>query len=174
MKNLILTLTLTASIAAPLSLSAQEAKPERPKREGAPGEGRPGGPGGPGGGQRVSPEERMKRMTEALGLSQEQQDKVKKIMEEGREEFGKLRDVPEAERREKFGAAMKAQNDKILGVLTPEQQEKYKKIVEERMRQGGGRPGGPGGPGGPRGEGRKPGGEGEKKAEGGAKPEEKK
>lgn len=171
MKNLILTLTLAASIAAPLSLNAQEPKPERPKqgREGGPGEGRPGGPGG-GGGQRVSPEERLKRLTEALTLTQEQQDKVKKIFEEGREEFGKLRDVPEDQRREKGRELFEKQNEKIMGVLTPEQQGKYKEI-QERMRQGG-RPGGPGGPGGPRGEGGK--GDGGKRPDGGAKPEEKK
>lgn len=158
MKNLILTLTLAASIAAPLTLNAQEPKPERPKREGAPGgEGRPGGPGG----ARFSPEDRLKRMTEQLSLTQEQQDKVKAIFEGGREEMGKLRDLPESERRAKFGEFMKSQNEKVLAVLTPEQQEKYKAAMAERMKQGGQRPGGPRGEGG-------------RKPEGGAKPEEKK
>lgn len=168
MKNLILTLTVAASIAAPLTLNAQEPKPERPKqgREGAPGGERPGGPGG----GRFTPEERVKRMTEQLSLTEEQQGKVKKIMEDGQAEMAKLREVPEGERREKFGAFMKSQNEKVMAVLTPEQQEKYKKAMEERMRQGGQRPGGPEGR---RGEGgRKP--DGEKKPEGGAKPEEKK
>ncbi len=153
MKKLILTLTLAASIAAPLTLTAQDAKPERPKREGG-----PAGQGGQGG--RMNPEERLKKMTEMLTLTQEQQDKVKTIMESGREEMGKLRDLPEDQRREKFGEFMKAQNEKIMAVLTPEQQEKYKAAMAERMKQGGG-------PGGPRGE-------GGKKPEGGAKPEEKK
>lgn len=162
MKKLLLTLTLAASVAAPLTLTAQEAKPERPKREGGPGA--PGGPGGQGGPGRMNPEERLKRMTEALSLTQEQQDKVKAIMESGREEMAKLREVPEGERRAKFGEFMKSQNEKIMAVLTPEQQEKYKKAMEERMKQAGERGGG---------EGRKPG-EGGKKPEGGAKPEEKK
>jgi len=159
MKKLLLTLTVAASVAAPLTINAQDAKPERPKREG--GAGAPGGPGGQGGPGRLSPEERLKRMSEALSLTQEQQDKVKAIFEGGREEMGKLREAPEGERREKFRAFMESQNQKIMGVLTPEQQEKYKGIIAERMKQAGQRgPGGPGGEGG-----RKP--EGEKKPEGG-------
>ena len=153
------TLTLSVAAAALLTLPslglAADEKPagERPKR--------PEGGGGPGG--RVSPEERMKKMTEQLGLSQDQQDKIKAIFEGGREEMAKLKDTPEDQRRAKFGEFMKAQNEKVLAVLTPEQQEKYKTAMAERMKQGGG----PGGPGGKRGE-RKP---GEKKPEGGAKPE---
>lgn len=156
MKNLILTLTLAASVATPLTLIAQEAKPERPKQ---------GREAGPGGGPRMNPEERLKFMTEKLSLTSEQQDKVKAIFESGREEAGKLREVPEGERREKFGAFMKAQNEKIVAVLTPEQQEKYKALAAERGR-GGDRPGGPGGP---RGEGAK--GDGGKRPDGGSKPE---
>src|SRR4029077_4704981 len=90
------------------------------------------------GGGRANPEERVKKMTETLGLTQEQQDKIKAIFESGREEFGKLKDVPEDQRREKMREAFKAQNDKVLAVLTPEQQEKYKAAMAERMKQGGG------------------------------------
>ena len=147
--------TLTLSVAAAalltlptLSLAADEKKPEGK---------RPGGAGGPGG--RMNPEERLKKMTEQLTLTQDQQDKIKAIFEGGREEMAKLKDTPEDQRRAKFGEFMKAQSEKVLAVLTPEQQEKYKAAMAERAKQGG--------PGGPRGE-RKP---GEKKPEGGAKPE---
>ncbi len=157
MKKFILTLALAATVAAPLSLHAQDG--DKPKRPGGPGG--PGSQGGPGG--RFSPEERLKRMTEQLTLTQEQQDKIKKIFEDGREEMGKLRDLPEDQRREKGREFFKAQSEKVMGVLTPEQQEKYKAAMAERMK----REGGPGGPGGRRGE-------GDKKPEGGAKPEEKK
>jgi Spy/CpxP family protein refolding chaperone len=162
MKNLILTLTVAALAVAPITLRAEDPKPERPKREGG-----AGGPGGPSGG-RMNPEERLKKMTEMLTLTQEQQDKVKAIMESGREEFGKLKDLPEDQRREKMREAFQQQNEKILAVLTPEQQEKYKTAMAERMKQGGDRKPG---------EGRKPGDrkpEGGPKPEGGAKPEEKK
>src|SRR4051794_12678063 len=123
MKKFILTLSLAALTAAPLTVRAEDPKPERPKREGGAG-------GGPGGG-RFNPEERLKRMTEQLTLTQEQQDKVKKIMEDGREEMGKIRDLPEDQRRDKFREFMQGQNEKIMAVLTPEQQEKYKAAIAE-------------------------------------------
>ena len=131
--------TLTLGIAAAALFSIQpnilaEDKPagEKPKR---PEGGRPGAPGG-----RFSPEARLKHMTETLGLTQEQQDKIKAIFEGGREEMAKLRELPEGERREKFGEFMKAQNEKVLAVLTPEQKEKQKAEFEKR--RGEGRPGG--------------------------------
>ena len=146
--------TLTLSVAAAalftlptLSLAADEKKPEGK---------RPGGPGG-----RMNPEERLKKMTEDLKLTEDQQAKIKAVFEGGREEMAKLKDTPEDQRRAKYGEFMKAQNEKVLAVLTPEQQEKYKAAMAERMKNAGGRP--EGGPGGKRGE-RKPG-------EGGAKPE---
>lgn len=156
-------LTLTLSIAATalltlpsFSLAADEKAPERKRPEGA---ARPGG-------GRLNPEERLKKMTEQLTLTQEQQDKVKAIFEGGREEMAKLRETPEDQRREKFGAFMKAQNEKVLAVLTPEQQEKYKAVIAERAKQGGDRK--PGERKRPEGE-RKPG--DKKPGEGGGKPE---
>lgn len=82
-------------------------------------------------------------MTEQLSLTQEQQDKIKAIFETGREELGKLRDVPEDQRREKMREAFKAQNEKVVAILTPEQQTKYKAAIAERMQhaKGGGRAG---------------------------------
>ena len=71
MKHITLTLSIaaTALLTLPtLSLAADEKKPEGR---------RPGGAGGPGG--RFSPEDRLKRMTETLGLTQDQQDKIKAI-----------------------------------------------------------------------------------------------
>ena len=147
------TLTLSVAAAALLTLpSLSLAADEKPEGK------RPGGPGGPGGG-RMNPEERLKKMTEQLTLTEDQQGKIKAIFESGREEMAKLKDTPEDQRREKFGEFMKAQNEKVLAVLTPEQQEKYKAAMAERAKQGGG----------PRGE-RKPG-EGKP---GGDKPGEKK
>ena len=147
------TLTLSVAAAALLTLpSLSLAADEKPEGK------RPGGPGGPGSG-RMNPEERLKKMTEQLTLTEDQQGKIKAIFESGREEMAKLKDTPEDQRREKFGEFMKAQNEKVLAVLTPEQQEKYKAAMAERAKQGGG----------PRGE-RKPG-EGKP---GGDKPGEKK
>ena len=158
MKHFTLTLSVAAAALLTLpSLSLADEKPagEKPKR---PEGGRPGGPGG----GRMNPEERLKKMTEQLTLTEDQQAKVKAIFEGGREEMAKLKDTPEDQRRAKFGEFMKAQNEKVLAVLTPEQQEKYKAAMAERAKQGGG-PGGERKPG----EGRRPGGDkpGEKKPE---------
>ena len=149
MKKLILSLTIAACAA--LTVQAQDDKPKRP--EGGRGEGRQGG-------ARMNPEERIKRLNEQLTLTQEQQDKIKKIWEDGRTQFEGLRDLPQEERREKMREATKAQNDKVVEVLTSEQKEKYKEIVARRAEGGGG--------------GRRGGDDAAKKAEGGAKPEEKK
>ena len=84
MKHITLTLSIaaTAMLTLPtLSLAADEKKPEGK---------RPGGAGGPGG--RFSPEERLKHMTETLGLSQEQQDKLKAIFAKGADQMKTLRE----------------------------------------------------------------------------------
>ena len=125
MKKLILSLTIAACAA--LTVQAQDDKPKAPE-----GGARPEGREGRRGGGQFSPEERIKRLTEALTLTQEQQDKIKKIWEEGRSQFEGLRDLPQEERREKMREAMKAQNDKIAEVLNTEQKEKYKEMMARR------------------------------------------
>jgi Spy/CpxP family protein refolding chaperone len=149
MKKLILSLTVAACAA--LTVQAQDDKPKRPEGGAARPEGRQGNR------QQFSPEERLKRLTEALTLNQEQQDKIKKIFEDGRASFEGLRDLPQEERRTKMREAMTAQNEKIAEVLTAEQKEKYKELMARRGEGGPRRGGAP--------EGDKP------KAEGGAKPE---
>lgn len=150
-KLTLLCLSVAGLCAAPSSLLSADPVPPKP----------PGGTSAPpaaekpaakpdgerrGPGARMNPEERLKRMTEALSLTPEQQDKIKAIFEGGREEMAKLRDVPEDQRREKFGEFMKAQNEKVMAVLTPEQQEKYKNMIAERMKQAGDRKPGEGRP----------------------------
>jgi Spy/CpxP family protein refolding chaperone len=154
MKKLILSLTIAACAA--LTVQAQDEKPKRPEAGRA--EGRQGG-------GRFTTEERLKRLTEQLTLTQEQQDKIKKIFEDGRTQFEGLRDLQPEERREKMRELMKGQNDKIAEVLTAEQKEKFKEIAARRA-EGGPRRGGA--------EAEKPKAEGGAKPEGAAKPEEKK
>jgi Spy/CpxP family protein refolding chaperone len=155
MKKLILSLTIAACAA--LTVQAQDEKPKRPEAGRA--EGRQGGGG------RFTTEERLKRLTEQLTLTQEQQDKIKKIFEDGRTQFEGLRDLQPEERREKMRELMKGQNDKIAEVLTAEQKEKFKEIAARRA-EGGQRRGGA--------EAEKPKAEGDAKPGGPAKPEEKK
>jgi Spy/CpxP family protein refolding chaperone len=129
MKKLFLSLTIAACAA--LTVQAQDDKPKRPA----------GGGEGRQGGGRFTPEERLKRLTEQLTLTQEQQDKIKKIFEDGRTQFEGLRDLQPEERRVKMREAMKAQDDKIAEVLTAEQKEKFKEIAARRA-EGGQRRGG--------------------------------
>jgi Spy/CpxP family protein refolding chaperone len=99
-------------------------------------------------GARFTPEERVKRMTETLGLSQDQQDKIKTLFENNSaavkalmaKGFQNLTEEDKTEMRE----MMKSQFKKIKEVLTPEQQEKLKAEMEKR--RGNRRPGGAGKP----------------------------
>ena len=131
MKNRFLTLTLTGAVvlAAPTFTRAEDAKPEPAKGAGVRG-------------GRFNPEERLKQMTETLTLTQEQQDKIKAILEKNkgvREELAKL--SPE-ERRAKAGEMMKSQIEEIGAVLTAEQKEKWKAEMEKRRAErGGAKPG---------------------------------
>jgi Spy/CpxP family protein refolding chaperone len=84
-------------------------------------------------------------MAEALNLTQEQQDKIKAIMEKTtakvQEIAAKGRDNLTEEDKTKFRELLKSQSDEIGAILTPEQKEKYKELVERR-RNGGGAGGG--------------------------------
>ena len=74
----------------------------------------------------MTPEARLKTMTETLGLNQEQQTKIKAILEANQAKFAALRDLPQDERRTKSRELTQAQNDEIDKVLTAEQKEKAK------------------------------------------------
>jgi Spy/CpxP family protein refolding chaperone len=136
MKKLLplLILTVTGLLAVPATTQAEDPKPGGPG-----GEKRPGGPG------RGNPEERLKMMTEKLGLSQDQQDKIKAIMAKNgpqmKEMMAKGRENLSEEDKKKMHEMMEAQKEEIGAVLTPEQKEKMKEMRG---------PGGPGGPGGDR------------------------
>src|SRR5260221_3953673 len=141
MKKLpLLIITLTGLLALPIATRAEDAKPGAPGAEKR-------GPGGPGG--RMNPEERLKKMTETLGLSQEQQDKIKAIMEKNgpamRELMAKGRENVTEEDKNKARALMESQMEEIGAVLTPEQNDKWNAEREAH---------GPGGPGGKPGEGK--------------------
>ena len=92
-------------------------------------EGRPGrGPGG----RQFSSEDRLKFLTEKLGLTEEQQGKIKAIFAKNEEAFkaamSKGRENMTEEDRTKMRDLMKAQNDEITAVLTDEQKTKYKEL----------------------------------------------
>ena len=85
---------------------------------------------------RFSPEERLKRMTESLGLTQEQQGKMKAIYEKNAPVFKEFmatgRENLTEEDKTRLRELMKAQGKAIEAVLTPEQKEKAKAEREKR------------------------------------------
>jgi Spy/CpxP family protein refolding chaperone len=97
--------------------------------------------GRPAAGQ-FSPEEHLKLLTEKLNLTQDQQDKIKKTFEDSRADFEAIKDAPQDQRREKYLALIKAQNENIMAVLTPDQVEKFKAMLAEHMHRGGHKAGG--------------------------------
>ena len=109
------------------------------KPEGKP-EGRgPGGPGGRGG----SPEERLKMMTEKLGLNQEQQDKIKAIYAKNADAMKAFREKGREnlteEDKTKMREMMKTQMEEVSAVLTEEQKTKMKEGFQPRGGRGGDR-----------------------------------
>ncbi len=96
---------------------------------------------GRGGAGRFSPEERLKRLTETLGLTQDQQDKIKAIYEKNapqlRELMSKGRNNLSEDDKTKLRELLKSQTEDIAAVLTPEQKEKFKTEMEQRRQRGG-------------------------------------
>ena len=121
MKQFTLTLSLAAAalFAFPSTTFAQD-KPagEQPQR--------------PEGARRMDPEARLKFMTEKLGLTADQQAKIKAIIEKSAPKFKELMDKGRANLTDAdktaLGDLMKAQTEEINAVLTPEQQAKMKEL----------------------------------------------
>ena len=142
MKHLTLTLGVAAAalFALPTTVSAQDAPAGTPPP-------RADGAGAGRGAGRMNPADRLKRMTESLGLTQDQQDKIKAIWEKNApamkelmsKGFQNMTDDDKAKMRD----LMKAERDAVDAVLTQEQKDKMKAEMEKR---GAGRRGGPGAP----------------------------
>ena len=73
------------------------------------------------------PERLLNRFTRHLDLTREQEQEIRRFLEESRESTWK---VQEKVREEMQGIKQTTQS-KILGILTPEQQEKYEKAIEK-------------------------------------------
>ena len=82
-----------------------------------------------------TPGERLKAMTENLGLTEEQQGKLKAIFEQNRPKAKELRAdtaLSKEDKRAKMIELRKAEIQEIRAVLTPEQQEKMKEMRAAR------------------------------------------
>ncbi len=78
-----------------------------------------------------APGERLKEMSEKLGLTEEQKGKIKTIFEANMPKFKELRAdtaLSAEDRRTKSLALRKSEMEEIRAVLTPEQQEKMKEL----------------------------------------------
>jgi len=128
LKRSLFTLALVAGVSAS-TLLAQ------------PPEGGPG-PGGPGRGMQMSAGDRLKQLSEALGLTEEQKTQITPILTEEVAALKAIYDDKGLERdarREKMKAVRDSFAGKIEAILTPDQKAKFEKIKAMR---------GPGGPGG--------------------------
>ena len=86
----------------------------------------------------MDPEARLKYMTEKLGLNADQQAKIKAIFEKNAPKFKELmakgRDNLTEADKTAMRDLMKAQNEEINAVLTPEQQTKMKEMRPQGRR----------------------------------------
>ena len=131
----LLTATTTLRAADPVPptppVNPPPAAPEAAKPEAGRPERRPGGPGGPGG-------DRLAMMKEQLGLTPEQVEKIKPILEKDREKLQALRADTAATREqkgEKMREILTASMEEIKPILTPEQLEKFKANMEKRREE---------------------------------------
>jgi periplasmic protein CpxP/Spy len=107
----------------------------------------PGGPGGPGGHgghwQPPSAEEQTARLTKALTLTEEQQGKVKAILETQHQQMGKLREDSSVAPEDRFAKVRELRekaHSEIKDLLTDEQKKKFDEMEQrrgDRMRHGG-------------------------------------
>ena len=108
---------LAAILATSASVLAEDEKPKAPDRPAA-----------------RAPGERLKVLTEKLGLTEEQQGKIKEIFEKNVPKAKALREdaaLSQEDKRAKMMELRKAEAEEIRAVLTPEQQEKMKELRKE-------------------------------------------
>ncbi len=83
----------------------------------------------------MAPAERLKAMKEKLGLTDEQEGKVKAIFEKNRGKRAELKGLSKEDRRSKMRETLKSEMEEVGAILTPEQKEKWK--TEMKNRRGG-------------------------------------
>jgi len=84
----------------------------------------------------MTPESRLKMLTEKLNLTEDQQAKLKPILEDESTQMKTLHDdtslAPE-DKRAKMKELHGSSTEKINAVLTPDQQSKWKQMKQEMM-----------------------------------------
>ena len=82
----------------------------------------------------------IRRMNEKVGLSSDQQEQIKKILDETNDKYREIRKDLEPRIKDfepRFNAVRQESRDRIRGLLTPEQLPKYEQMVSEhdKMRE---------------------------------------
>jgi Spy/CpxP family protein refolding chaperone len=94
-------------------------------------------------------EDQVKQLTERLNLTDDQQGKVKAILEDGRTQMQKLRgddSMSQEDKMSKMRSIHDATTAKIRDILTDDQKKKFDELEQERRermkqrQQGGGEP----------------------------------
>jgi periplasmic protein CpxP/Spy len=86
-------------------------------------------------GQRMTPEDRLKDLTKQLSLTDDQQAKIKPILEDQQKKMDDLRNNSSGDRQErgqKMQQIRKDTNDQIRAVLDDNQKTKFDKMEQER------------------------------------------
>ena len=91
-------------------------------------------------GPRNGTEVLIRRMNEKVGLSSDQQEQIKKILDETNDKYRDIRKDLEPRIKDfepRFNAVRQESRDRIRGLLTPEQLPKYEQMVSEhdKMRE---------------------------------------
>jgi Spy/CpxP family protein refolding chaperone len=99
--------------------------------------------GGKGGGRGFSVDDQLARLTKALTLTDDQQAKIKPILEDEHKKIQALfqdQSVQKADKQSKMKDIRDAANTAIKAILTPDQSTKYDQLLQERQnrRNGGG------------------------------------
>jgi protein CpxP len=134
---------IAAAILCSVALVAQ-AQEQNPAPMGGPPRGQMGrgGPRGP-----MSPQMELERLNKQLNLTQDQQDKLKPILEDRQKQMEALRNdtaMSREDRMTKMRDIRKNTDDQIRQALNPDQQKKFDEMQQQMMRGGpGGRRGGP-------------------------------
>lgn len=98
---------------------------------------------GPGGGHRMqmSPDQRLQHLTRQLNLTDDQQQKIKPVLEQEQQQMQTLHQdtsMSQQDRWSKMQQIRQTTNDQIKAVLNPDQQKKFEEMQNRRMNPQGG------------------------------------
>ncbi|HSB09458.1 MAG TPA: hypothetical protein VLM38_08075 [Blastocatellia bacterium] len=83
------------------------------------------------------PEFLIKRLHDRVGLTNDQEDQIRKVLVETNDKYREIRTELEPRIKDfepRFNAVREQSRDRIRALLTPEQLPKYEKMIEERDR----------------------------------------